>query len=172
MVASSEIDERIERLREDYGEFPVERTTTEVSGQSAERVRDLHERGLPGGARVWVESGDESLLVREANGPAGWGVPGGLIEPGERADRAGEREVVEETAVSCTVEEVAYVHRATRDISERDAVEEVAVAFVATASREDPRPESGEIDNVAWFDAPPDDLRSPATRIGPERLDW
>jgi 8-oxo-dGTP diphosphatase len=45
------------------------------------------------------------LLVRRANEPSAglWSLPGGRVEPGETADRAAAREVLEETGLSVDV---------------------------------------------------------------------
>ncbi len=55
--------------------------------------------------------GDEVLLVRRGNPPrAGeWSIPGGRIEPGERAADAALRELVEETAVEADLIELIDV---------------------------------------------------------------
>jgi 8-oxo-dGTP diphosphatase len=49
--------------------------------------------------------GDEVLLIRRGRPPrAGqWSLPGGRIEPGERAIEAGLRELMEETGVSAEI---------------------------------------------------------------------
>lgn len=172
MVDADEIDDRIRRLRRTYGAFPVESETSDLSPEAYERARELHEQGIPGAARVWVERDREVLLVRTAAQPDSWGVPGGLIEPGERADRAGEREVREETGLECDIVDVAYVHRATRrhEFGDRPAFDELAVAFVATDERGAVRPQESEIREAAWWTRLPENSRPPATRLGPDRL--
>ena len=55
-------------------------------------------------ASIAVFKGDQVLLARRSNPPAGvWSLPGGKIEPGERAMDAALRELNEETGVSATL---------------------------------------------------------------------
>ena len=65
------------------------------------------------GAVVFDESG-RLLLVKRANPPAQgkWSLPGGRLEPGERASQGVVREVLEETGLTVSVErEVGTVTR-------------------------------------------------------------
>ena len=65
------------------------------------------------GAVAFDESG-RLLLVRRANPPAQglWSIPGGRVEPGESAESAVVREVLEETGLAVTiVREVGTVYR-------------------------------------------------------------
>lgn len=172
MANPKEIKRRIIQLRETYGDFPVETATYNLSPEAYERSRELHEDGFPGAARVWVERDGEALLVREENRPASWGVAGGLIEPDERADRAGEREVLEETNIKCKIANIDYVHRATsqHESREREPIEEIAVAFIAEYGDGSPLPQEEEIQEVKWWSSLPENVHSPANRIGATRL--
>lgn len=173
MVTSNEIDVRLERLHETYGDFPVESTEYNFSSDDYRRAQERHDCGIPGATRVWVEHDGATLLVREENRLDSWGVAGGLIDPGERADHAGEREVREETNIACEVVDVAYVHRATirHEDSEREVFDEIAVAVIAEYVRGDPRPQEGEIRQVKWWKTLPEKVHSPADRIGANRLE-
>jgi ADP-ribose pyrophosphatase YjhB (NUDIX family) len=172
MADADALDARIERLHRTYGEFPVETATYDLDADRHDRARTLHDAGVPGAARVWVERDDEALLVRERDRPDSWGVAGGLVDPDERADRAGEREVREGTGVRCAVVDVAYVHRATRRPAAGDgpAFEELAVAFVAEYVRGSAEPRAGEVHEVRWWSTLPERVHSPADRIGADRL--
>jgi 8-oxo-dGTP diphosphatase len=56
------------------------------------------------GASAAILRGDTVLLVERGKGPRGlWSLPGGHIEPGERASVAASREVLEETGVECDI---------------------------------------------------------------------
>ena len=56
--------------------------------------------------------GDEVLLVERGKGAARgtWSLPGGHIEPGERAEAAAVREVGEETGVTIVIDGLVDVH--------------------------------------------------------------
>lgn len=49
--------------------------------------------------------------------------------------------------------------------------EEIAVAFVAVYAAGEPRPQEGEIRAVEWWETLPENVHSPADRIGAERLE-
>lgn len=172
MAERSEIDRRLDRLEERYGEFPVESGTYHHSEAAFERVRELHERGVPGAARVWVERENETLLVRTTGIPDAWGVPGGFIEPDEHSDRAGEREVREETGIECAVFDVAYAHIAENRLEndDREPIEELGVAFLARYAGGDLDRQEDEIEEVNWWAEVPENAYPPASRLGPERL--
>jgi ADP-ribose pyrophosphatase YjhB (NUDIX family) len=172
MADESDIERRLDSLRDAYGEFPVESGTYHHDEESFERVRATHERGVPGASRVWVEREGEALLVRTHGGPDGWGVPGGFIEPDERSDRAGEREVREETGIECEVFDVAYVHIAENRLEGGDTepIEELGVAFLARYTDGTLDRQEAEIEAVRWWSQVPEDAYPPASRLGPERL--
>lgn len=173
MVESAEIDRRIQGLRDKYGEFPVYHETYHLEPEQYARAHNLHTSEIPGASRVWVERNEEVLLVRTEHRPKSWGIPGGLIDPGERADRAGEREVHEETGVECEIFDVAYVHRATRqhESGEGSPLEEFAVAFIATYEGGETRSQESEIRELGWFSAIPENSYPPATRIASNRIE-
>jgi hypothetical protein len=95
MAENNALETEFTSLRAEFGEFPVEHDTAELSEESFERVCDLDERGIHGAVRVWVQRDSETLLVRERSRPDSWGVAGGLVEPAEHSNEPGYREVVE-----------------------------------------------------------------------------
>lgn len=60
-------------------------------------------RGPAATADVIIEVGDRIVLVRRNRPPAGWAIPGGFIDQGERAQDAAVREAREETGLSVTL---------------------------------------------------------------------
>lgn len=172
MVGKGEVDRRIQELKGEYGDFPVQSETYDLTPEQYSRAHDLHTSGVPGTARVWVERDEEVLLVRTEHRPESWGVPGGFIEPKERADRAGEREVHEETGVECSIFDISYIHRATRrhENGEEPPLEEFAVAFIAEYEGGELRRQESEIRDLKWWSEIPKNSYSPVTRIAPNRL--
>lgn len=172
MAGPADIERRLDYLRDSYGEFPVESGTYTHDSGAFERIQTNHERGVPGATRVWVERGDETLLVRTHYRPDAWGVAGGLIEPDERSDEAGTREIREETSIECEILDVAYAHIAENRIEDggQEPIEELAVAFVAQYTGGELDIQSAEIHEAKWWREIPANAYPPASRIGPERL--
>ncbi len=54
-------------------------------------------------ADVIIEVGGRIVLVQRKNPPPGWAIPGGFIDPGERAEDAAVREAFEETGLLVTL---------------------------------------------------------------------
>ena len=52
---------------------------------------------------VIIEVGDRIVLIRRKHPPPGWAIPGGFIDPGERAQDAAVREALEETGLRVTL---------------------------------------------------------------------
>jgi len=172
MADPAEVDRRIEGLTDRHGSFPVGRNEYDLDPGSHRRARDLHEAGVVGGVRVWVERDDSVLLVRERSRPDTWGIPGGLIEPGERVEATGRREVREETGIECRIRDVAF---ASREVyrpadGEDPTVRDLAVCLVADHAGGELRRQEAEIAEVEWFDALPDEVHPPAPRLAGDRL--
>lgn len=64
------------------------------------------------GASAAIFRGREVLLIQRAKGAftGMWSLPGGHVEPGERARDAARREVLEETAIEAAIEGILDVH--------------------------------------------------------------
>ena len=159
------IDDWIDGLREQYGEFPVVDVTRLNDPDFFEQGVDLFESGVRGaaGARV-ADDDDRLLLIRDDRDPETWVLPGGGHEPGETFPETAEREVWEETGVDC---ELTGVWRAVRkrfvrrdDPQRRGYLLEVfftadAVGGEATVDPE--RLDDGEnVLEVEWFDEVPE----------------
>jgi len=72
------------------------------------------------------------VLVRRAHPPAGWALPGGFVERGERVAEAGRREAKEETGLDVEITDLLGVYSDPR----RDprGISTVGVVFIGRAS--------------------------------------
>ncbi|MCK6525423.1 NUDIX hydrolase [Myxococcota bacterium] len=59
---------------------------------------------------VILETSAGVLLIRRRNEPQGWALPGGFVDEGEPVERAAVREVLEETGLHATLDELLYVY--------------------------------------------------------------
>jgi len=59
---------------------------------------------------VFLQRGDEFLLVRQAYGQRYWSLPGGVVETGESLEQAAIREVAEETGLQIRVGRVVGLY--------------------------------------------------------------
>ena len=161
------VDRRIERLREQYGEFPLHQVTVENDPEFFEHGREFFEAGGRGGAGARVTDADgQLLLIRHPNAPDTWTFPGGGHEPGETFAETARREVWEETGVDCDVTGVwqavrkRFVHA--NDPERRGYL--LSVFFTAEygggeAGRYPERWDDDaeeEILGVSWFENPPE----------------
>jgi ADP-ribose pyrophosphatase YjhB (NUDIX family) len=159
------VDDRIDDLRERFGEFPVVDVTRLNDPDFFEDGVELFESGVRGaaGARVTDDDG-RLLLIRDDRDPETWVLPGGGHEPGERFPETAEREVWEETGVDC---EVTGVWRAVRKrFVRRDDPQRrgylLETFFTAEAVGGEPSVDSERLDDgenvleVGWFDEVPE----------------
>jgi 8-oxo-dGTP pyrophosphatase MutT (NUDIX family) len=101
------------------------------------------------------EEGPEVALImpnkRNQHAPTGkWGLPKGLIEYGEKPDRAGEREVFEETGLRAKVEsdlgpEKYFYKRDGKNIMK------LAQFYLMRYVSGEPKPDPLEVYEVRWF---------------------
>lgn len=119
-INESFVRERIRRLRDDYGEFPVADDVVEVATEAfPEYVRNARD-GYVGSAYAWTvrepsqagepsetySGGEETrrrALLILPRGESAWGVPGGGREGEESFEETAVREVREEAGVDCEV---------------------------------------------------------------------
>jgi 8-oxo-dGTP diphosphatase len=83
--------------------------------------------------RIERDGVDHVVLIRRSNPPAGWALPGGFVDEGERLDLACAREAREETGLEVVLEELLYVYSdPSRDLRKHT----VSAVFTARAEGE------------------------------------
>ena len=83
--------------------------------------------------RIEKDGVDHIVLIRRSNPPAGWALPGGFVDEGERMDLACAREALEETGLHVVLEELLYVYSdPRRDLRKHT----VSAVFTARATGE------------------------------------
>jgi 8-oxo-dGTP diphosphatase len=112
---------------------------------------------LPGACAVVHDDQGRVLLLRRGDNGR-WGLPAGMVEPGEQPADAVLREIHEETGVLAEIERVAGVAMHTAVYPNGDHCEYLTVWFRCRATGGTPRPDGVESLEVAWFapDALPD----------------
>ena len=82
------------------------------------------------GASAAIFRGDEILLIQRGKGAFTglWSLPGGHVEPGERAGEAARREVQEETGVDAVIDGLVTVH----DVIHRDEAGALRAHYLLT----------------------------------------
>lgn len=109
-----EVDRRVRRLREAYGDFPIHEETVTNEPDFFERGREMAREGWIGDAGAWVtDSDDRALLIRHEGSSDHWGTPGGGHEPGEAMEETALREVREETGIECSITGILFARRKT-----------------------------------------------------------
>ena len=120
------VEEQISRLRDEYGEVPVDDGTVEVApAEFPEYVQNARD-GYVGSAYAWVvrqpdqagepsetysgpeETRERALLILPRGGSA-WGVPGGGREGDEAFEETAVREVREEAGVDCGITDLWHL---------------------------------------------------------------
>jgi 8-oxo-dGTP diphosphatase len=179
-VNRTAVQRRLDRLREEYGEFPVFEECSEIPGRAYEQFRERVEDGFTGGAYAWTvrepgefpplsgstpedarESDPHVLLAidRGREGPV-WDLPGGGREDGERYEDAAIRELDEETGIEVALDRPFLAHRGRyrREGGEGEWCHGLWVFFDASYEAGSLDPQTAELRGIAWFQAPPGKL--------------
>lgn len=158
-----ECNRRLDRLRDEFGAFPVEQRTVENDPSRFEEGRAYIETGHVGAAGALVRSEQGTLLVYHGDG-ALWGTPGGGHEPGECLTETAVREVREEAAVTCRPVDVFFAERK-RFVNAADQEQRgYLLELVFDAEYVDGVPDAAsddEIQEAGWFEEPPEPIYEP-----------
>lgn len=157
----TEIERRVRRLQDKYGSFPVYEETVENDPDYFEHGRQKADEGWIGDAGVWVtDDGNRMLLIRHADSPKEWGIPGGGHEPGETMEETASREVQEETGIECTITRVNFARRKTIVLESEptDRYHMLTVIFDAKYEQGETSIDDEEILEVKWFSELPDNV--------------
>ncbi|MFT4890456.1 MAG: 8-oxo-dGTP diphosphatase [Halobacteriales archaeon] len=172
--------ERLDRLREEYGDFPF------VDSRNAlppDRFDDLREKaidGYTGGGYAWVVRTPEAapplsdsmpedagpdrshvLLILERDDEAlTWSIPGGGREDDETYEAATVREVEEETGISIDLDAPFLVIRNRLDAEDErsERLHTLWVHFDARYAGGHLEVQPGELRGAAWFEGAPSTL--------------
>ena len=131
--------------------------------------REYPSRPIPGVAATVISDG-KVLLVMRANEPARgkWGLPGGVVELGERVDDAVIREVKEETGLNVRPIRMLTVYDSiVRDEEQKVRFHYVLVEMLCEVDHGSPEALSDALD-VRWV--PLDELDSVDLTSGAKRL--
>lgn len=79
---------------------------------------------------VVIKQQESVVLIRRANPPAGWALPGGFVDEGERVEDAAVREALEETGLRIQLEALLSVYS---DPARDPRQHTMSVVFTATA---------------------------------------
>lgn len=185
----TEIENRMEQLRNEYGDVPVEEQTWERSPEAFENVLGYARDGYLGGAYAWVVRSQENapslthsmpesasddhprVLMALGRGMDAWGLPGGGREDGETFEETTVREVEEETNVRCSLTEPFLLRRATV-VSEGHHDERIHLLYVFFDAEYQSGTvviQGGELNGAAWVAEPPARML-PANELRAE--DW
>lgn len=156
-----EIDRRVKRLRDQYGDFTVHETTVENDREYFERGWKMASEGWIGDAGAWVtDDKNRVLLIRHEGSPDRWGTPGGGHEPGETMEETARREVREETGIECILTGVNFARRKTI-VLETDPTERytmLTVIFDAAYNGGCISVRDEEVLEATWFTEPPENI--------------
>lgn len=169
-INETDVERRLDRLQDDWGDVDVHRGTESVSTDHFERAVEPAREGYTGGGYVCVvrdpdkaaplsdsmpEGIDEQRRVLLVLGRGGhrWGPAGGGREDDETYEEAAVREVEEETSVECSITGVAGVGRWTTECDDgRDErIHSLYVAFEGKYEGGHVAIQPGELNGAAWW---------------------
>lgn len=131
--------------------------------------REYPDSPIAGVAAV-VFSGERVLLVRRGNEPSKgrWGLPGGVVELGERVEEAVVREVEEETGVTVRpIRLLTVFDSIVRDVGDNVRFHYILCEYLCEAVEGDPHAAT-DVSDAVWV--PLEDLGSMDMTLGTRRF--
>ena len=145
-----EIEDRLDRLEEQYGTVTVNQSTFEVEGDRYRRVAE-GTRADEVDVHVVVHNDTDDVLVWERD--SRWTIPQGTVQPDESPEMAAERIVRENAGVDCVVQDVSNATIVGICNSEDPSAETLyQLQIVFTAEIEEPPVNATE--TIRWDDEP------------------
>lgn len=83
---------------------------------------------------VIIEHDGGVVLIRRANPPAGWAIPGGFVDEGEPVEAAALREMEEETSLQVRLDDLLYVYSDPRRDPRHHTLTTVFIGHVVAGS--------------------------------------
>lgn len=153
------VNDRLDRLREQYDGFRVAGDTVELSEEAFALARSRAREGRVGGASACVLDGDRMLLVRARETAGAWGVPGEVATRSERLEATATRAVREAADVRCSVRDLYQVRRrqtVAADDPNGPTIHSLWVFFDADYETGTPTPSDEDVTAAQWWQSPPD----------------
>lgn len=96
---------------------------------------------------IWDPNLKKVVLIKRANPPFGWALPGGFVDEGECLEDAAEREAKEETNLDCRLICLFHAYSAPQRDSRQHTISTV---FIASSSGE--LASGDDAKDARWFD--------------------
>lgn len=164
------VEERIARLREQYGPLYEEDQAVTVQSEGFQEEISQSRDGYLGSAYAWIvrrpadapdltesmpeqaQTAEDRVLLILGRGGTRWGIPGGGIEDGERVEETVHREVAEETSIRCALEDCFGIRHERRTSPDSDVVlHNIRAVFDATYGDGSIALQPGELAGAAWW---------------------